>query len=278
MSSESVDDEESKNLGAEEGERYRKRRKLSDKDKKSFQGERFLLHRWAKEASIERMVCLLESENPPDIDEKDDTSKTPLHWATLMGHVDVARLLLDRGSRSLDATDDNRLTPLHLAARNGHVDVARLLLDRGSRSLDATTEHRRTPLHYAARNGHVDVARLLLDRGSRSLDAIDRLGNTPLHRVATTATRPNSDDRGAPSAVVNLLLERGSRAQGTTNRSGDTPFDLAERAGNSEVMSTLVRWRGRTMLRCVRGDATSRYRRHFWRGVFEFSAGAKRAE
>ena len=119
----------------------------------------------------------------------------------------------------------------------------------------------------------------LLDRGSRSLDALNDEWDTPLHLCVAHLTRANPDDRGAPSGVIHLLLERGSQARDMCNCHGQTPFDIAESLGNSEVIHALVRWRGRTMLRCMGEDvteATSRYRRRFWRGVVEFAAGAKK--
>ena len=86
--------------------------------------------------------------------------------------------------------------------------------------------------------------------------------------------------RDFDAVALHLLLERGSQARDICNRYGETPFDIAESLGNSEVIHALVRWRGRTMLRCMSEDllteATSRYRRRFWRGVVEFAAGAKK--
>ncbi len=49
------------------------------------------------------------------------------------------------------------MTPLHYAALNGHTEVAKVLLAAGA-SVNATDEWNRTPLHWAGYNGHVDVA------------------------------------------------------------------------------------------------------------------------
>jgi ankyrin repeat protein len=48
----------------------------------------------------------------------------------------------------MNSRDKDGLIPLHMASRYGHVDVARLLLDRGS---DVNVEMF-TPLHYASRS------------------------------------------------------------------------------------------------------------------------------
>jgi ankyrin repeat protein len=99
----------------------------------------------------------------------------------------------------VEATNDNGCKILHVAAWNGHVDVTRLLLDRGmglyrcdaalkraitqgrcalvmtqltrnhapwtGADVEAALKDGSTPLKLAAQNGKVDVARRLLDRG-----------------------------------------------------------------------------------------------------------------
>ena len=53
-----------------------------------------------------------------------------------------------------------------VAARGGHIDVMRLLLERGA-DLEAITEaNGDTALLVACACGHVDAARLLLERGA----------------------------------------------------------------------------------------------------------------
>ena len=59
---------------------------------------------------------------------------------------------------------------LHACADFGHVDVCKVLLDRGftKNNMMEQTDSRydQTPLHYAAVNGRLDVVRLLLDAGA----------------------------------------------------------------------------------------------------------------
>jgi ankyrin repeat protein len=50
-----------------------------------------------------------------------------------------------------------------LASNHGHVDVVKLLLEKGA---DMTVRNREgwTPLHSASNSGHIDVVKLLLEK------------------------------------------------------------------------------------------------------------------
>ena len=61
--------------------------------------------------------------------------------------------------------NENGATPLYIACDKGHVDAARLLLDKGA-EVDRADEDGRTPLFVACFKGHVGAARLLLDKGA----------------------------------------------------------------------------------------------------------------
>ena len=63
------------------------------------------------------------------------------------GHVDVARLLIEKDADVGQANNDGS-TPLFAAAQNGHVDVARLLIEKGADVGQA--ERRRAPLRWRA--------------------------------------------------------------------------------------------------------------------------------
>ena len=98
-----------------------------------------------------------------------------------------------RGGRSGDG-EGTRWTPLFIACQNGHVDAARLLLDKGA-EVDRAEKDGGTPLFIACEKGHVDAARLLLDKGAE-VDRADKDGlDAAVHRLPERPRR-----RGAAAA------------------------------------------------------------------------------
>ena len=64
---------------------------------------------------------------------KDVSGDTPLHWAAYNGHVEIARLLLQNGA-DVNAINNVGSTPLHYAAGYGHIDILHLLVTFRSRA------------------------------------------------------------------------------------------------------------------------------------------------
>jgi ankyrin repeat protein len=62
------------------------------------------------------------------MDVRDDLLKsTPLGWACRWGHVEIARLLLERGADPAELDADGWATPRAWASKRGHRDVLAIL-------------------------------------------------------------------------------------------------------------------------------------------------------
>ncbi len=89
----------------------------------------------------------------------------PLLHASAEGDKEQVVTLLDEGLDVNARSPFVRTTPLILAAWNNHLDMVRLLLDRGA---DANAEDLTgwTALHAAAFAGNTEIMQLLLERGA----------------------------------------------------------------------------------------------------------------
>merc|ERR1711965_871150 len=99
-----------------------------------------------------RLLLMLGAEVDRTVEKGKWKGATPLLVACYEGHVDAARLCLDRGA-DIDLAADDGWTPLFSAWRNGHVDAVRLLLDKCA-EVDFANKNGATPLYIACKNGH----------------------------------------------------------------------------------------------------------------------------
>ncbi len=161
-----------------------------------------------------------------------DRAESPLYHACMAGDLAAARLLLDHGADA-DGSHDSLCSyrPILAAASRNHVDVLRLLIDRGAGL--GRYPHRSepryggTPLGTASLRGHVEVARLLLDHGA-DVNLANSQGSwqTPLCLALQNAS---------PS-MVRLLLARGADTERAPDASPMRPVTLARIRGYSTLL------------------------------------------
>jgi ankyrin repeat protein len=116
-------------------------------------------------------------ERGADVGAKTDDGWTPLHLASSMKELEIAKLLLERGA-DVEAKNNDGWTPLHLASEYNRIETAKLLLDAGA-DLEAEDDTGWTPLHWASEYNRIEIAKLLIELGA-DVGAKDVYGNTPL--------------------------------------------------------------------------------------------------
>lgn len=101
-----------------------------------------------------------------------------LLWAAQTGHAAITGLIAGNPETDLNATDDNGLTGLWWAIRNQHLEIAKILLERGA-NREIRDADGQTPLLWAARDTHETVTTLLLKEGA-DISVQDKHGRTAL--------------------------------------------------------------------------------------------------
>ena len=119
------------------------------------------LHHCARKGIISSVIRLLSIRNI-NVNVKDVSGNTPLHWAARNGHVEITRLLLQNGAE-VNAKNNYGNTPLFCAAENGHIDILHLLVENGA-NLEAQNNDGRRALHIAASYGHLPFIQELISR------------------------------------------------------------------------------------------------------------------
>jgi hypothetical protein len=162
----------------------------------------------AKNGNLNAVQAILEKD-PSMLNAKNRNGYTPLHWACMRAHWDVAKYLVQKGAdlnvvggdggtqvnwavhhdnvdmiqflfengAKLNNQNQWGMTELHTAIWRGNINVVKFLLDQGS-DPEIKTNEGWTAMHYAYRSGHDNIIEMLKNRGL-SMTAKDSMGRTP---------------------------------------------------------------------------------------------------
>jgi len=172
-----------------------------------------------------------------EVNAKDVTGRTPLHWAAWVGHKEIAELLITAGA-DVNAKDGDNDTPLDEAVSEGEKEIADLLRKHGGKH---------GTIHSAVGGGDVEAVKEFLAAGvDVNAVAMDDVffGQTPLDAA-------NKYNQGA---VAVLLRKYG----GKTCVELGALFDSAKK-GNIEGIKQHLAAGGDVSLRNNNGDTMLNY-------------------
>lgn len=116
---------------------------------------------------------------------KHASKETPLHLASLLGHTDFVKLILNQNPKFARIVNQKGYSPMHLACANGHVEVVgellKIDLGNGHELCTRRDKKGRTPLHLATIKGRVLVTSELLKACPESVREVTEQKETILH-------------------------------------------------------------------------------------------------
>ena len=98
----------------------------------------------------------------------DNRGNSPLHAAASRGHCDVIQLLVDKCWGDVNAKNESKWTPLHWAACNGRTDACRLLVKLGA-EVNALGSAEETPCFLSYIRRHRDTFQTMLELGGEAV-------------------------------------------------------------------------------------------------------------
>ena len=122
------------------------------------------IHEAAINGDLDKVKKMLKID-PKLVDVRDNSGKTPLHWACMGVHKDVVKYLVDQGS-DVNARDNNKVSPLHSLSILGHNECIKLLLKKGA-NIGLKDISGNDALFYAAYAGQKDIVEILCDNGAK---------------------------------------------------------------------------------------------------------------
>jgi ankyrin repeat protein len=130
-----------------------------------------------------------------DVNAKTRYGATALSYACDKGHVEVVKLLIERGADVNVKDTFYGEVPLGWALSHGHAQVVKLLLDKGATGMDRA-------LIEGVQSGNVEIVKVVLEKGSLKPEAL----NNALRRASS----------GGKKEIVELLKKAGAVATEVT--------------------------------------------------------------
>ena len=186
------------------------------------------IHQAIAAGDVARVKALLTAN--PELasvpDENDRFSSLPLHFISMSGNVEIARLLIEAGA-DVECGDTDESTPLDVAAMNHRGEIVAFLLSKGA-DVNRRDKNGACAMSFAAAAGDSAIVGQLIRAGA-DLNFRDVSGNTLLH----FATSPNL------RTLFDLLLARGGNPDVAAS-DGMTPLHLAAGRGNTALVEALL--------------------------------------
>jgi ankyrin repeat protein len=165
------------------------------------------------------------------LEARDARRRTALLLAAAEDHVDVAKILVERGA-DVNAVDDQQDTPFLVTGVTGSVEMLDVLL-AGRPDTRRTNRFGGVALIPAAERGHAPYVAAVLEKTDIDVDHVNDLGWTALLEAVLLG-------RGGPlhQQVIRTLLAHGAD-RSIADRDGVTALQHAEARGQAEVAALL---------------------------------------
>ena len=149
----------------------------------------------AKRGDLHAVKAIL-ADDPSKLNALDEEKYTPLHWACMRAHWDVAEYLIEQGA-DLNIQGGDGGTSLQWAVHHDNVDIVRLMVSKGAK-LNVQNLWSMTELHTAIWRGNIHVVEYLLDQGS-----------DPMIRTNEGWTAMHYAFRSGHDNIIDMLKKRG---------------------------------------------------------------------
>ncbi|MGY0218850.1 ankyrin repeat domain-containing protein [Endozoicomonadaceae bacterium StTr2] len=139
------------------------------------------------------------------------TNETPLHQVARTGNVELMKVMIDQYSALEKQPEQgiwqNNMRAIQYAAGSGHIDIIRLLVERGVSPECKPTLEEHTILHFAVMGGHADMVDQMLQEKMLYVDVVNRAACTPLYYAVADKRL------AVRRKLVEVLLKHGANPQ-----------------------------------------------------------------
>ena len=217
-----------------------------------YSGSESLIHFACRNGMMKVVNDLIKSK--ADVNVFDNEKFTPLHRMTIVGNVDMVKLLIKKGA-DVDVADGRwGSSPLLFAAQKGKIEIVKILLTAGA-NINFKNNYELDATHFASKEGHYEIVKLLIKFGislnpkqihyASAEDQIEII-ELLLDHGADINSKTQNDHNCLHYAVYNnryaaakFLISRGADIN-AKGKSKQTPLHYAASRGQIEIVMLLL--------------------------------------
>ncbi len=159
-----------------------------------------------------------------NINAKDHSGRTPLHYAALNHREEMILLLLANGA-DINIQDDEKSTVMSYISFINDLSVLKAIIKFGGNIHETTDLTEDTVLHNFCASGKPNIVKFLLDIGAKKdLQKLNFRKESVLHKAVLSKSKEKLD-------VLKILIENGAD-KNVKNEKGESPLELAEKLMN----------------------------------------------
>ena len=170
-----------------------------------------------------------------------DDNSTPLHLATIKGHVAVVLYLTRLPQCNVTATLTDGSTVLHLSSKHGHYHLVKHFVKNHQQLLTLSTLYdnsNMTPLHYAYKESHLSIVQCLTEQGHLDTALILSATNTDGCNIIHCASKCSM---AIMEYLINCLKSKDLvYLCEARNSLGQTPLYMVCMEGHTEAVKSLA--------------------------------------
>ncbi|MDF3048328.1 MAG: uncharacterized protein K0R73_1446 [Candidatus Midichloriaceae bacterium] len=178
---------------------------------------------WIRDDKVDEIEKIdAEDFNKPDF--------FPLHFATLLGKLEIVKMLLEKQVSANSKMKHDGSTPLHIAVRCVDFEIAKVLLESGAK-IDVKNLAGDTPLDIATQEGNLKMIKLLI------WGEVDIVDNENLTWFTTLESAIKANDL----ELVKVFLKKNPNVVHNKNESGQGPLHIAFKYSRFKIAGLLLR-------------------------------------
>ena len=184
------------------------------------------LHRSAQNGSY-KLIKFFTAERI-DIFHKTKCGMNCLHIASLFGHLNLCKTLINIHNFDIHITNNIGFTALHCSAQNGSYELFKFFVEKGTNIL-SKTERGMNCLHIAAVSGHLNLCKALISIHDFDIHIPNNVGYTALHCSALNGSYE----------LLKFFVEKGTNIFSKTEK-GVNCLHIAAYNGYLDLCKTLM--------------------------------------